>query len=192
MRKTEVRSVSKFLNEDEVAAIFERAEEQYGGIDILVNNAGIIQYDTVERTSLKDWQRILAINLTGPFLCSRAVSPRLKKQKWGKIVNLGSSAGKTGGSESCAAYSVSKAGLMCLTKSQARELAPYQVNVNAVAPTLIETEMIKGTPDLVRLIPLGRLGKTEEVADVVAFLCSDNASFLTGEIVDVNGGFLMD
>jgi 3-oxoacyl-[acyl-carrier protein] reductase len=134
----------------------------------------------------------MAVNLRGVFLCSRAAIPHMKEQRWGKIVNLGSSAGRNGGSISCAAYAVSKAGVMCFTKALATELAPYGVNVNAVAPALIQTDMIKDITHLSKMIPLGRLGTTNDVASVVAFLCSENASYLTGEIVDVNGGFLID
>lgn len=179
-------------SEEQVQEAFPLVTEQFGGVDILVNNAGIFELKSTEETTAEDWDRMMAVNLRGPFLCSRAVITRLKKQRWGKIVNVGSSAGKTGGAAKVTAYAVSKAGLMCFTKALASELASYNVNVNAVAPTLIETNMIKDIAHCARLIPLGRLGTTKDVASVVAFLCSEGTSFLTGEIVDVNGGFLMD
>lgn len=140
---------------------------------------------------------MLAVNLKGAFLCSQAVIPAMKRQGSGSIVSMASSAGKSGGTLSGAHYAVSKAGVICLTKQLARELGPHGITANAVAPGRIDTPMIHLASDeeneAFRLrTPLGRLGTPEDVAGAVVFLVSDEASFVTGEIVDVNGGLLID
>jgi 3-oxoacyl-[acyl-carrier protein] reductase len=132
------------------------------------------------------------VNALGTFLCSKAVIPNMKAARWGKIVTVGSSAGKTGGSMPQGVYGASKAAAMVMMKSLSRELAAYNINVNAVAPALIETDMIRGLGEFVERIPLGRVGQPADVAKVVAFLCSEGASFMTGAMVDINGGFLID
>jgi 3-oxoacyl-[acyl-carrier protein] reductase len=176
----------------------EKVMKEYGRVDILVNNAGICQtISSIEKIEEKDWDKILAVNLKGVFLCSRAVMGTMKSQKSGKIINMGSLGGKVGGIAVGAHYAASKAGVMCFTKSLAKELAPYGVNVNALAPGVIETDMTRMITGgdwrgFLAAIPLGRIGKVEEVAKVVVFLASDDASYLTGEIIDVNGGILMD
>jgi NAD(P)-dependent dehydrogenase (short-subunit alcohol dehydrogenase family) len=179
-------------SEESVREGFAAARSALGPITVLINNAGIFEFKTVEESSLADWERMMAINLRSAFLCSREVIPDVKQARWGKIVNIGSSAGKTGGAKRVAAYGVSKAGVMVLAKALATELAPYGVNVNAVAPALINTQMMAGIGDLVKVIPLGRAGEPDDVANAVAFLCSEAASFITAEVMDINGGFLID
>ncbi len=182
---------------DAVRSAFGEVISSWGQIDILINNAGICLKSTIEDTSETEWDRVLAVNLKGTFLCSREVIPVMKKQRSGKIINLGSIAGKVGGIVSGAHYSASKAGVMCFTKSLAREMAPFGVNVNGIAPGIIETEMTRGLSegnwnDYLTEIPLGRIGSAEEVARVVVFLASCDSNYITGEIIDVNGGQFMD
>jgi NAD(P)-dependent dehydrogenase (short-subunit alcohol dehydrogenase family) len=179
-------------NEELVEAAFGEIERQLGSVEILVLNAGVLIAEPMERTSPEAWRRLLDVNLTGAFLCARRAVPAMRKAKFGRVVVVGSSAGKTGGGTASAAYSASKAGIMTFAKSIAREYARDGILSNAVAPALIDTEMIKGIEDLRDRIPLGRYGTTKEVADTVAFLCSAHASFITGEVVDVNGGFVID
>jgi len=169
----------------------------FGKIDILVNNAGIIRRGTFLEHSLADWERVLDVNLGGTFNCTQAVVPLMVKQRAGKIINISSVAGKTGDLASAPSYGTSKGAINTFTKSLARELAPYGINVNAVAPHAIETEMSREWSEekrrqIVEAIPMKRLGQPEEVAEAVVFLASDGASFITGQILDVNGGYLMD
>lgn len=171
---------------------FGEIEQAHGHVELLVLNAGIFAFEPFEETTRGSWDRMLAVNLTGAFVCAQRALPSMRLRGFGRIVAIGSSAGKTGGARSVAAYAVSKAGIMVMIKSIASEYARHGVYANAVAPAQIDTEMVKVLPDLTGLIPLGRLGKPQEVADVVAFLCSDHASFITGEVIDINGGFLID
>jgi 3-oxoacyl-[acyl-carrier protein] reductase len=181
----------------EVEQMVSRVQEAFGRIDVLVNNAGIIRRGTIETVTEEDWDRVIAVNLKGPFNCSKAVVEIMKRQGYGKIVNVSSIAGKMGDITSAPGYGPSKAGMDALTKTLARQLAPYGINVNGVAPHAIETEMSAEWPPerrkaIIDAIPLKRLGKPEDVAETVLFLASDAAAFITGEIIDVNGGFLMD
>src|SRR4030043_396262 len=181
----------------EVKAMVNQVQKTFGRIDILVNNAGIIRRGTIETVTEEDWDRVIEVNLKGTFNCCRAVVEFMKKQSFGKIVNVSSIAGKLGDITSAPGYGPSKAGVDALTKTLARQLAPYGINVNGVAPHAIETEMSAQWSDerrkeIIASIPLGRLGKPEDVANAVLFLASDEASFITGEILDVNGGALMD
>mgnify|MGYP006287679221 CR=1 FL=1 len=169
----------------------------WGRIDVLVNNAGICQKEAIEAISEAQWDRIMAVNLKGTFLCSRAVMPIMKQQRAGRIINMGSVAGKVGGIAAGAHYAASKAGVMCFTKSLARELAPFNVTVNAIAPGVIATDMTRSLSggawdDYLSGIPLGRIGEARDVARVAVFLASVDAAYLTGEIIDVNGGQFMD
>jgi 3-oxoacyl-[acyl-carrier protein] reductase len=169
----------------------------FGKIDILVNNAGIIRRGTFLDHDPQDWDKVLSVNLGGTFNCAKEVVPLMVKQGGGKIINISSVVGKMGDIASAPSYGTSKGAMNTFTKSLARELAPYGINVNAVAPHAIETDMSREWPDekrrqIVEAIPLKRLGKPEEVAEVVAFLASDGAGFITGQILDVNGGYLMD
>ena len=179
-------------DERAVDAAFSRVEEELGPVELLVLNAGIFPIEPFEETSLESWQRTLDVNLTGAFLCARRALPAMRRQGFGRIVAIGSSAGKTGGAKSVAAYAASKAGIMAMTKSIANEYARTGVTANALAPALIDTDMVAAMPDMREKVPLGRFGTPQEVADVVAFLCSAHSSFITGEVVDVNGGFLID
>lgn len=181
----------------EVAASVQKVLEEFGRIDILVNNAGICQVGSIEHMEEEDWDRILDVNLKGVFLCSKAVMVIMKRQRSGKIINMGSVSGKTGGFAVGAHYAASKAAVICFTKSLAKELAPYGVNVNAIAPGVVETEMTRMITGgdwrgYLDTIPLGRIGSPDDVAKVAVFLASDNAAYLTGEIIDVNGGQFMD
>ena len=169
----------------------------FGRIDVLVNNAGIIRRGTIETVTEEDWDRVIAINLKGTFNCCKAVVEPMKRQGGGKIVNVSSISGKTGDITSAPGYGSSKAGGDALMKTLARQLAPYGIRANAVAPHAIETEMSaqwseERRREIIAAIPLGRPGRPEDVAQAVLFLASDAASFITGEILDVNGGALMD
>lgn len=166
---------------------------EFGRIDILVNNAGIAGR-TLPLTDLEesDWNEVIGVNLTGVFLCCKAVIGTMIEQDYGRIVNIASIAGKEG-NPTMIPYSVSKAGVICLTKALAKEVTDYNIRVNAVSPAVIETPIMDGmepsTIDyMVSKIPLGRIGKPEEVAAVVNFLASDEASFVTGQCYDVSGG----
>ena len=178
-------------NGDAVHAMVAQTLEAFGRIDILVNNAGTFTHTRIEECTEAEWDRIMAVNLKGPFFCAQAVMGGMKQQKSGRIINLGSLAGRIGGIFASAPYAASKAGVMCLTKSLARILGEYGITVNAIAPGVAETEMTKGHPDLRSQIPLGRVADATEVANVALFLASDEGSYLTGVTVDVNGGLLM-
>jgi 3-oxoacyl-[acyl-carrier protein] reductase len=181
----------------EVDGMVNQIHKKFGRIDILVNNAGIIRRGTIDTVTEEDWDRVIEVNLKGTFNCCKAVAGIMKQQGYGKIVNVSSIAGKMGDITSAPGYGPSKAGVDALTKTLARQLAPYGINVNAVSPHAIETEMSaqwseERRREIIASIPLGRLGKPEDVAEAVLFLASDEASFITGEILDVNGGALMD
>lgn len=182
---------------DQVKEMIGQIEETFGRLDILVNNAGIIRRGTIETVTEEDWDQVIRVNLKGTFNCSKAVVAIMKRQRMGKIINVSSVAGKTGDITSAPGYGPSKAAIDALTKTLARELAPYGINVNAVAPHAIETEMSaqwseEKRKSIIEAIPLKRLGKPEDVAEAVLFLASDKANFITGEILDINGGFFMD
>ena len=181
----------------DVEEMMDRVLKTFGRIDVLVNNAGIIRRGTIETVTEEDWDSVIAINLKGTFNCCKAVVEPMKRQGGGKIVNVSSIAGKMGDITSAPGYGPSKAGGDALMKTLARQLARYGIRVNAVAPHAIETEMSaqwseERRREIIAAIPLGRLGQPEDVAEAVLFLASDAASFITGEILDVNGGALMD
>lgn len=188
----------------EVDGLINQVITKYERIDILINNAGITQKSktggrlNIVDISEKDWDRMIGINLKGTFLCCRGVYEIMKEQRSGKIVNIGSIAGLNGGqnSPSAAHYGASKAAVMCLTKTLALELAEFGVNVNAVAPGRIMTEMASETSKeanetALKATPLGRFGTPEDIAEAVAYLISDKASWITGETLIVDGGRLM-
>jgi 3-oxoacyl-[acyl-carrier protein] reductase len=197
-RKGEAITISCDITKSpEVKKMVDQVRRTFHRIDILVNNAGIIRRGTIETVTEEDWDRVIEVNLKGTFNCCKAVVEIIKSQGYGKIINVSSIAGKMGDITSAPGYGPSKAGVDALTKTLARQLASYGINVNAVSPHAIETEMSaqwseERRKEIIASIPLGRLGKPEDVAEAVLFLASEEASFITGEILDVNGGALMD
>lgn len=179
-------------DEQSVDKAFSSVERQLDAPELLVLNAGVFVIEPLEETTLESWRRTIDVNLTGAFLGARRALPAMREAGYGRIVAIGSSAGKTGGAKSVAAYAASKAGIMALAKSIASEYAASGITANALAPALIDTEMIASMPDMRNRVPVGRLGTPEDVAGVVAYLCSSHAGYITGEVVDVNGGFLID
>jgi 3-oxoacyl-[acyl-carrier protein] reductase len=175
-----------------------KAMKKIGRVDVLVNNAGILSNNKSEATTPEEWRKVLAANLDGAFFLSREVIPGMKKRGWGRIVNTCSLAAKTGGLTAGTAYSVSKGALTSLTFSLARELAPFGVTVNGISPAYVKTPMVTEQLTeaqrraLIAQIPVGRFCEPEEFAHVVRFLVSPLAGFITGEIVDLNGGLVMD
>jgi 3-oxoacyl-[acyl-carrier protein] reductase len=167
-------------------------------VDVLVNNAGVLSNNKSETTTPEEWRKVLAANLDGAFYLSREVIPGMKARRWGRIVNTCSLAAKTGGLTAGTAYAVSKGGLTSLTFSLARELAPFGITVNGISPAYVKTPMVTEQlteaqrQALIAQIPVGRFCEPEEFAHVVRFLVSPLAGFITGEIVDLNGGLVMD
>lgn len=184
--KVDVRS------EEQVKAFFKTVQEESGRIDVLVNNAGITRDGLVVRMKEKDWDEVMDINLKGAFLCAKVAARSMMQQRSGRIINITSLVGVTGNAGQ-SNYVAAKAGLIGLTKSLARELAPRNITVNAVAPGFIDTDMT-GTLDektresILAQIPLGRFGSVGDVAEVVRFLASDKASYMTGQVIHVSGG----
>ncbi len=178
-------------DEAAVNAAFAEIEQALGPVSVLVLNAGILPLVPLEETSSELWERTLAINLTGSFYAARRALPGMRALGYGRIVGLGAAVGKSGGARS-AAYAASKAGLMTLVKSIAAEYARDGITANVVAPALIDTQLIGATRDMAGRVPVGRLGTPEEVAAAVAFLVSGEAGYITGEILDINGGTLID
>jgi len=183
-------------DEESVAAAFDRVERELGVVQILVLNAGVLVKSPLEEHSLADWRRVLEVNLSGPFICARRAMGPMRGSGYGRVVVIGSSAGISGAGAAppaLPAYAASKAGVMALAKSMAGEYAAHGITVNALAPTLIDTGMLSTlTADLRSGIPVGRYGTPQEVADLTAFLCSAHAGYITGEVVDINGGYLID
>jgi 3-oxoacyl-[acyl-carrier protein] reductase len=182
-------------DEDQVRTAFKTALGQLGKIDVLVNNAGITRDQLVMRMKRADWDSVLNTNLTSAYLCVQQVIASMLKQRWGRIINITSIFGQMGQAGQ-ANYAASKAGLIGLTMAIARELGSRHITCNAVAPGFIETAMTSGFSDefrqsAVKAIPLGRVGAPEDVANAVAFLASDEASYITGHVLNVNGGMLM-
>jgi len=180
-----------------VNATVDAVVRELGTIDILVNNAGIIVRGSILDLTYEAWRKVLDVNVNGTFNCCKAVVPHMIRHQGGRILNITSIAGKMGDITASPAYGTSKGAVNTLTKSLARQLAEYRITVNAIAPHAIETDMSAEWPEekrrqIIASIPLKRLGKPEEVAEAALFLVSDNASFITGEILDLNGGFLMD
>jgi len=178
-----------------VEAFVEKVSEKYGRIDYLINNAGITRDALMMRMADDAWQSVIDINLTGTYLCSKAVIRVMMKQRDGRIVNISSVVGAMGNAGQTN-YAASKAGVVGFTKSLAREVAARGITVNAVAPGFIQTAMTEALPDkareeLVNLIPNGRLGTPEDVAAAVRFLVSEDASYITGQVLHVNGGMYM-
>ncbi len=179
----------------EVEAFFEKIVDETGRVDILVNNAGITKDGLLVRMKENDWNMVLNINLKGAFTCTRLAAKIMMKQRYGRIVNIASVVGVSG-NPGQANYSASKAGLIGLTKTAAKELAARNVTVNAVAPGFIETDMTAALSEKARKamldqVPMGRGGQPEDVAAAVKFLASDDAAYITGHVIHVNGGMYM-
>ena len=179
-------------NPESVENAFKEINAAFGGVDILVNNAGITRDTLFLRMKPEDWQKVLDVNLSGTFLVTKQVVRHMTKKRWGRIINISSVVGFTG-NVGQVNYATTKAGLIGFTKSLAKELAPRNILVNAVAPGFIETDMTETLKDEIKesykkQIPLGRFGKPEEVARVVLFLASPMADYITGETIHVNGG----
>jgi 3-oxoacyl-[acyl-carrier protein] reductase len=182
-------------DEEQIKSTFKAVVAQFGKIDILVNNAGITRDQLVMRMKRADWDAVLNTNLTSAYLCTQQAISSMLKQRWGRIINMTSVFGQTGQAGQ-ANYAASKAGLIGLTMAIAREVGSRNITCNAVAPGFIETAMTSGLGDdfkqnAVKMIPLGRVGSAEDVASAVAFLASDEASYITGHVLNVNGGMLM-
>jgi len=182
-------------DEEQVKTAFKSALGQLGKIDILINNAGITRDQLVMRMKRADWDAVLNTNLTSAYLCIQQVIGSMLKQRWGRIINITSVFGQTGQAGQ-ANYAASKAGLIGLTMAIAREVASRSITCNAVAPGFIETSMTSGFSEdfkqnALKMIPLGRVGTPEDVASAVAFLASEEASYVTGHVLNVNGGMLM-
>ena len=176
--------------------LIKQVQEKFGSIDILVNNAGITRDGLIMRMSDDDWDTVLGINLKGAYHTIKAVTRPMMKQRSGRIINISSVVGLTGNAGQ-ANYSASKAGLVGLTKSMAQELAPRGITVNCIAPGYIETDMTdelsaKVKEDIMKQIPLGRIGKPEEVAAMALFLSSNEAEYITGQTITVDGGMVMN
>ena len=182
-------------DEDQIKSTVKAAIAQFGKIDILVNNAGITRDQLVMRMKRPDWDAVLQTNLTSAYLCIQQVISSMLKQRWGRIINITSVFGQMGQAGQ-ANYAASKAGLIGLTMAIAREVGSRNITCNAVAPGFIETPMTDVLGDefkqtAVKQIPLGRVGSTDDIAGAVAFLASDDASYITGHVLSVNGGMLM-
>lgn len=185
-------------SEEQIKQMIETCINRFGKLDILVNNAGIIQTVPVTEIDGKDWDRVMEVNLKGVFLCCKAALAPMKAQHGGKIINIASVAGKRGGGllgNSC--YSASKGGVIAFTKSLARESGPFGINVNAITPAFTDTEMTRSiAPDkkefIIKMLPLGRVGQPSDIAGAVCFLASSMSDYMTGEIMDVDGGLMCD
>ena len=183
---------------EQIKEMIETCINRFGKLDILVNNAGIIQTVPVTEIDGKDWDRVMEVNLKGVFLCCKAALAPMKAQHGGKIINIASVAGKRGGGllgNSC--YSASKGGVIAFTKSLARESGPFGINVNAITPAFTDTEMTRSiAPDkkefIIKMLPLGRVGQPSDIAGAVCFLASSMSDYMTGEIMDVDGGLMCD
>jgi NAD(P)-dependent dehydrogenase (short-subunit alcohol dehydrogenase family) len=177
--------------------IVDRTLDRYGRLDILVNNAALALSTRFEKIPEEEWRRAMDVNITAPFLLIRAVLPAMKAAGWGRIINISSTAGKTVSTLGGAHYTTSKAALLGLTRAAAKELGPYGITVNAICPGLIDTELTRehASPDdlaaYARSFPIQRLGEAVEVADLICFLASEQAGYITGASLDINGGDLM-
>lgn len=179
---------------NEVDQMVEQTLKQFGKVDILVNNAGIVRPALLEDVQEEDWDRVVSVNLKGTFFCTQAVLPTMKKNKYGKIVNIGSRASL--GKSDRTVYAATKAGLIGVTRTWALELAPHNINVNYVGPGPIATELFKSvnpegsekTKAIISAIPLQRMGQPQDVANLISFLASDEASFITGQAIFICGG----
>jgi 3-oxoacyl-[acyl-carrier protein] reductase len=180
---------------EQISELMNKTKEHFGSVDVLVNNAGVTRDTLLMRMKEEDWDFVLKVNLKGAFLATQSAARIMLKQRSGRIINISSVVGLMGNAGQ-ANYSASKAGLIGLTKSSAKELASRGVTVNAIAPGYIETEMTENLPEAARQafldnIPLKRPGTPEDIADTALFLASDLASYITGQVIQVDGGLLM-
>ncbi len=187
--------VADMEDENQIKSTFKNVIAQFGKLDILVNNAGITRDQLIMRMKRADWDAVLNTNLTSAYLCTQQAIGAMLKQRWGRIINITSVFGQMGQAGQ-ANYAASKAGLIGLTMAVAREVGSRNITCNAVAPGFIETAMTAALPEefkqnAMKMIPLGRVGTTEEVANCVAFLASEEAAYITGHVLNVNGGLLM-
>ncbi len=178
--------------EDQVDSIVKVILQNWGGLDILVNNAGITRDKLLLRMSADDWDKVISVNLRGVYLATKSALPHMIRQRRGRIVNMSSVVGLSG-NPGQANYAASKAGIIGFTKSMAREVASRNITVNAVAPGYITTDMVQKLPedvqkDILAHIPMSRFGTPEDVAEVVTFLCTDGASYVTGQVIGIDGG----
>ena len=189
-----VAVVMNVCDNDSIAAAVDEAAKALGGIDIVVNSAGILGTASIEDMQRDgEWNRVLDIDLTGTFFVCQKALPYLKKSSAGRIINISSLSGRNGGFEGSMSYVAAKGGVVAITRGMARHLAPYKITVNAVCPGTTETEMLEGytqerIDNQLKNILLGRLGKREEIAGAVCYLASDEAAFVTGMMLDINGG----
>jgi 3-oxoacyl-[acyl-carrier protein] reductase len=182
-------------SQDSIKEAFSKASKEFGRIDILINNAGLTRDGLALRMKRDDWDAVIQTNLSGSFFCIQQVLPGMVRERWGRIVNITSVVGESGNAGQ-ANYAASKAGLIGLTKSLAQELASRNITVNAVAPGFIETDMTASLSDelkakITESVPLKRIGKPEDIAAAVKFLCGEDAGYITGHVLDVNGGMFM-
>ena len=179
----------------QVEKMIEKVVNEFGRIDILVNNAGITRDGFLENMDRDDWNSVLSVNLTGTFNCTKSVTKYMKEQGGGKIINISSISAETGNIGQ-SNYSAAKGGIISFTKTVAKEYAKYGITVNAVAPGFIKTKMLETVPEkvmqkIIGQIPLGRLGEPDDVAALVCFLASDDANYITGQLININGGIYM-
>jgi NAD(P)-dependent dehydrogenase (short-subunit alcohol dehydrogenase family) len=180
----------------EIENMVKQVVDKFGTVDILVNNAGILHATQIEDITEEEWDRMMAVNLKSVFFASQQVLPYMKKKRWGRIINMSSLAGRMGGYGNGVGYAATKAGIVGLSMSMARRVAPFNITVNAIAPGTTESEILKSfTPEriaeLKKMVPLGRLGKPGDIAALCAFLASEQAGFITGAVIDINGGMFM-
>jgi NAD(P)-dependent dehydrogenase (short-subunit alcohol dehydrogenase family) len=188
--KTDVSSVS------DLEKMVDTAVKKFGGVDILINNAGILHSTPVEEVTEQEWDNIMAINLKGMFFAAQKVIPYMKKNSWGRIINISSLAGRMGGYANGLAYSASKAGIIGLSQGLAYRIADSKITVNSVAPGTTESSIIdqfseEKKAELKKMIPIGRFGQPADTANLVVFLSSELAGFITGAVIDINGGMYM-
>ncbi len=182
-------------NFEDVQAMVEKSTEEFGRVDILVNNAGVTKDNLLVRMTQQQWDWVISVNLKGAFNCTKAVVPLMMRNRYGRIINIASVIGLVGNAGQ-ANYAASKAGIIGLTKSAAKELASRGITVNAVAPGYIQTEMTERLPEqakeaFLKTIPLQRAGLPQDVAGVVVFLASEDASYITGQVINIDGGMVM-